>query len=908
MLGLTLREEFRGRRKKGTAIELVNEANSGATQIAAADFLRITYPTTDVRIALEAVGPGRDRPVVLLGDRGQGKSHLLAVLHHALTAPEATRAWLGEWSRQLGEPKIASVALRQPTFVITESLSRQNYKALWDLLFERHPHGPYIRGKWEAQGDKRTDVPGDKLLIELFEHTPTALILDEFQTWYDGLTNSSKGRWKAWAFNFIQILSEIAGRHPDKFLLVVSVREGDSDAYQQLHRVGPVRVDFKGPDARRDRLRLLHHRLFENRPHVRAEAITEAIAVHVREYLRLMDIAPADHEKVRREFVESWPFAPHLMTLLEDQVLIATQAQETRDLIQILADLYRVQGDDVPLLTAADFRLDDDRSGIAALLNSVASAHHARLRERAQNNIQAVLGAVRRPDEEIPHLSAVVGALWLRSLALKNAGAERAELQVDITRERPIDDNAFEAEIATIEENSFNIHREGGRYLFREEENPQARLMASARNDRLFADGRDKRRLLELARHVLTSTDSADNQFSRIIMLPDRWEDEPWSSLLDPKDHPDQWTDLIPLLVLPDLPDPLEPHLGHFLRNHLQKRRNSVRFLLPREGTASLFRDRDLLVLARAVLLADEWRVTQPAFRDLHTENLRKIKAALNKRFDRFAILTSWNYQQPELCRFHIEGHRAEGVKIAPAIDSTIANNLFIREHFAELVLLAAQQGDTLAKLLAELQEPRPGGEPCIPWLGPTRTIDHVYELCARGEIAINRRGLDLLQRLPGEDEAVAKRRIFQGLPKDRERQIQETVLSIPQAAPQTADVSPTLDVKPTGPATQLPLDGGSTTGRQDQQDRPVIFDIGCGGGGSIFAPSPPTTRNPHSSHPTSPLNLLGKIESWGITPGSRVHQLALKVDNLTGAQLQKILRDLPEGLVFELSLETEES
>src|SRR5262245_52184782 len=45
MLGLTLREEFRGRRLKGTAIELSNDNQTGATQIAAAQFLEITYLT-----------------------------------------------------------------------------------------------------------------------------------------------------------------------------------------------------------------------------------------------------------------------------------------------------------------------------------------------------------------------------------------------------------------------------------------------------------------------------------------------------------------------------------------------------------------------------------------------------------------------------------------------------------------------------------------------------------------------------------------------------------------------------------------------------------------------------------------------------------------------------------------------
>ena len=55
------------------------------------------------------------------------------------------------------------------------------------------------------------------------------------------------------------------------------------------------------------------------------------------------------------------------------------------------------------------------------------------------------------------------------------AGAEPEMLQVDITRGKRIDDNQFKVELSTIEENSFNIHQDGTRLIFREEENPQAK-------------------------------------------------------------------------------------------------------------------------------------------------------------------------------------------------------------------------------------------------------------------------------------------------------------------------------------------------------------------------------------------------------------------------------------------------
>ena len=213
MLALTLREEFRGKRLKGTAIELSNETNTGATQIAA--------------------------------------------LYHAVNDAASTGAWLNSWASTLNEPLIGKIALRSGMLVIGESLHRQRYKFLWDLLFERHPHGTYIKGKWEGMGAAKTDIPSDKLILELLQHSPTMLLLDEFQTWYDGLTNTKQYPWKNWAFNFIQILSEIAKEHPELLVLVISVRNGGSDAYQQVHRVGQRRgLDSKArrrvlPPARR---------------------------------------------------------------------------------------------------------------------------------------------------------------------------------------------------------------------------------------------------------------------------------------------------------------------------------------------------------------------------------------------------------------------------------------------------------------------------------------------------------------------------------------------------------------------------------------------------------------------------------------------------------------------------------
>ena len=795
MLGLKLRDEFKGRRLKGTAIELSNDANTGATQVPARDFLEITYPTLDLLKGIEAVGPQQGRPVVVIGERGLGKSHLMAALYHTVSDPASTGDWLKSWSATLSDPAIGQIPLRNGMLVIGESLHRQRYKFLWDILFERHPHGTYIKGKWEGMGASKTDIPSDQLILEMLRHSPTMLLLDEFQTWFDGLTNTKQYPWKNWAFNFIQILSEIAKEYPELLVLVVSVRNGTSDAYQQIHRVNPVQVDFRAggsPDKiQHDRRRMLLHRLFENRLQIGSSAIEGALDVHINEYFRQLGTPSSEQDRKRRDFVECWPFAPHLLQLLEDQVLVATDAQETRDLIRILANMHKSSGENAPVLTAADFRLDDDASGIGALLDSVANQQHRALRDKALRNLTSVTEAVPDHASKVPHLQEIIGSLWLRSIAVGNmAGAEPSVLQIDLTRAKPVDDNAFQVELATVIENSFNIHQDGARLVFKEEENPQAKVMASARNDKLFTDGSDLIQLAKETRYVIGGSEEVAKTF-RVIALPRNWLNDPWTGL-DESEQPERWDDRLPILVLPEEPDRIDERLGRWLKDHLQKRRNTVRFLIPRSGTSNAFYDRDLLVLARAEMKAQEWGAQNAEYRKLQSKYQGELRDILKKRFDRFAVLHSWNFGDPSKCEFHIETLREQGAKVPEAIETAMTNDLFVPEDFEHLVLEAAINNNSVGKLLKELQEPRPAGQDCIPWLGETAMKERILRLCAKGKIAINLRGMEYLQAQSGEDEETAWRRLRPKLSYTG-RQLDEVFILPPSAVPATGGSNPQL-------------------------------------------------------------------------------------------------------------------
>jgi hypothetical protein len=81
------------------------------------------------------------------------------------------------------------------------------------------------------------------------------------------------------------------------------------------------------------------------------------------------------------------------------------------------------------------------------------------------------------------------------------------------------------------------------------------------------------------------------------------------------------------------------------------------------------------------------------------------------------------------------------------------------------------------------------------------------------------------------------------------------------------------------------------------------------GTGGGIFGGSAAsgTPRIPLHTPPTSPLNLIGKLEGWGIGPATQVAEVSIKVSAATGAQLKELLKKLPDGMTFELNLEKED-
>ncbi len=914
-LPLELRNEFQDAHMRGTAIELRNRQGTGWTQRNPADLLGITYPTADVQRALVGISTeAKGRPLVFLGQRGRGKSHIMALLHHAIESPDTVQEWARQWGAKPDFSPLAQLVLPKGFVVITETLSNQEYRTLWDLIFDRHPRGTYYRGKHEASG---ISIPAKSLMQDLFAEGPTTLILDEFQTWFDGLHDDpgdTGAKRRQWAFNFAQILSELAKERPDLLMLIVSVRDATTEGYRQIHRIGPVVIDFKGETAKEDRKRLLLHRLFENHAQFAAPAIEQVVAAYAQERVRLLhaDKSDAEKERLRREVVEAWPFSPDLLMLLDDHILMAESAQDKRDLIRVLAELFRSRGDQVPLLTPCDFLVNDDNCGVLTLMDSFATtADQERLREKAIRNLEALEAAGVKAE----HAREAISGIWIRSLSATNiVGGTREELQLDLTRSKVIDDNGFTAELATIVENSFNIHEVGTtdkRYCFKLEENPLSKVKATAKNDKLFdpdapaAPGllpvqKDQVFMRQVLEHQLRSPDAASEPPSRVIVLDPNWEAAPWANV-PIQDQPEKWDKPV-LLVIPVAPADVNAALGPWLAKHVTIKRNMVRFLLPKAGLPCIYDDADLRRVSRCAYLAKAWKDNEPVYLDIFKRFDKDMRRELSERFDRFALLRRWNFQQPTTCVFATEPCVTAAEKMAKAVEDGVRANFFAPEDFEPAIIAAAQRGDTMKQVLALLREPpaKPDQD-AIPYLGDHAMYEQTIRVAAKDRVVLNV-GNTLYRAEPGETEDQAFARLKRSCFRTG-RELEEVQLGLPgQVGSGGVAVGPVKPptgtgglFPPTTPPVAPPIAPPVTTtgGVTVPPTVPLTVPV-------VVVPAPIIRQ---SNGAKTGINLLGDIERWGLPDQERLTIATLTMRGLTVKELRELCTKLPPRLLAELQI-----
>ncbi|MGY4499448.1 hypothetical protein ACVWYH_003379 [Bradyrhizobium sp. GM24.11] len=363
-----------------------------------------------------------------------------------------------------------------------------------------------------------------------------------------------------------------------------------------------------------------------------------------------------------------------------------------------------------------------------------------------------------------------------------------------------------------------------------------------------------------------------------------------------PEDQPTGWGDRIPILMVPETPRDPDATMGVWIKEHLKAARNVPRYLLPRKDAGNIYADPEMLFYARMDVLGVKWDGEYKRLAERHRE--KELKPRIKKLINKVLVLSKWDFQKAGEAEFTTEVIELNGKPAAEVIAEKVKRDLFEPETLHAFVLAAAAESKSLKGALDDLMNPRPSGAQCVIWLGKTEMIDRIVTICAKGDIALNVRG-DLLQANAGESEEDVLRRIQSRVSGTAYQNPENVILSMPQAAP-GAQTTP----KPAAPQVAAP---------QTAFTAPPALGPVTGGGSSpvnIFEADPPIGRpyRPRAvESPTSSLNLVGQLETWQVKPATRVKNVTVTVSDATGAQIEALLKKLPDGLVYGLQLDAED-
>ncbi|MBC7429623.1 MAG: hypothetical protein H7336_13480 [Bacteriovorax sp.] len=878
MLGLKLRPEFAQATISGTTVSLDSKYPESFVNLPTNKALDVTYPSVDLIQALEACfGSDNRRYLVIMGERGQGKSHIMGVIHHAFKDPKTFMAWLDVWKDRLS----FKFKINEPSsnfLALTVALHEQGYEFLWGPIFEHHPEGKKLEGKWEARRDTMP-IPSKQDLIEAFKLKPTALILDEFQTWYANLS----GKAESWAFNFVQILSEIAKEYPELLKLIVSVRDGELDAYKQLHRLNPMIVNFQSASSRQDRHKLLIHRIFENRLQIPADQIKGKIDTYFNEWCRLLQKDGADKASLQMQSVEMWPFSLDLINVMEEQILLSLNAQGTRDLIQVLVYLYKAVGESESVITPAHFGLsEDENKELDRLIAAIGTTQSRQLAKIALKNIDVVKQNLR---ENCPSFTdKALAALYVRSLNMsKTKGISREQIQADVSISTKIDDNQFKDQWALIFDNSYNVHEKLGKYFFDIPENARTKVLAHARNSKLFENGQDLDKILGITEWAYSPKNSVDKGRFRFCILGKNWKSQPFAEGQFRGKVPSEIGEGQACYVF--IPDTLESanlktSIGKFVTSFIPNYRNLIRFVVP---TKNIFEDKAILLNARALHFADSWKEQDQEYSRLKDHYQNELQKEIASAFSEVLIISQWDHQNFQNISFETIEIDGQPSTMFSEVDEKIERDHFSIDDFKSLIMDAVKSNNIerqkLSNLRRIIEEPRPFPFAVIPWTRPTHIFDVIVDGVMNGQYAIQTNN-GIVQLTTGKTPEQIRRE----LPSPQwNRWDSLHVIEVTGVHGGTGIPDMPTD-KPTNPIQSGGWDGNAGAEASPSQAAgpsigKLMRDLGYG---------------------RAPLQILDQLERWGVSKETKLHDVSLVFTALSGEQLRKIIQtldsDIPES------------
>jgi len=322
----------------------------------------MTYPSNALQTAFDHVDNklrGRDSQggIALSGPYGAGKSHGLLVLYHMFDSPEIAQKWIDEWGIGLDLPDSAQASIL--------STSETDADLIWEPIFKK-------LGREDILEDIKR-YPTTEHLERLTDDEPVAIFFDEIETWWESFDQSENEELLERNEFFLQNLFEVANDPQEDLFAFATLLDKSRDIKRILDRTNPFAVDMNDTG---DREQIILHRLFETRQEdVDEKAVRDTVSEYVDHYTFPIEID--EPKRYENRMVETYPFHPALLDLLDDIYEAGRERQSVRGVMNVLADTVRRKYEETDLIVTCDIEPSAFRGINQTLFNRYVSDKEA---------------------------------------------------------------------------------------------------------------------------------------------------------------------------------------------------------------------------------------------------------------------------------------------------------------------------------------------------------------------------------------------------------------------------------------------------------------------------------------------------------------------------------------------------
>lgn len=413
----------------------------------AKDLLEVTYVSSALKRVLERVNDKFTRisnqgVFLLIGPYGAGKTHGLVTLYHLLKEPQIAKKWLRDWK--------IDIALPSSTKTCIVSTRRYDVDFLWEPIFSKLGREDILSQiKRFPTVDQIEDIVGDETC---------AIFIDEIENWYGSFDPEKQADLIERNETFLEHLFEVAN-DPNKNLLVfITFLEEKEGLKKIFNRTKPARIDVS---ATEDREKIVLHRLFENADNKNVDKIEKIVQGYLDNYSEPIKIE--NPYKYKQRMTSSYPFHPLLLETLTQVYEAATERQDIRGMMNILADLTKDNSHKKDLLLIGDL----DENALRGI--------DLQLVEKYSYDLERV--------KEISYGTEILKSILIFTLNDKTLGATESDILLSVfspTQGQTL--NALIMDLENIYGKPHYLHKQGEIYLFKHDLNIFALMEKEKKN------------------------------------------------------------------------------------------------------------------------------------------------------------------------------------------------------------------------------------------------------------------------------------------------------------------------------------------------------------------------------------------------------------------------------------------